>query len=126
MQENTIITNKEFTYMNYICPVCGYDGLENPPYDDNGNKSYDICVSCNFEYGFSEDNDVDLGYSVTPDEMRPAAFQLYRKKWIEDGAIVGQPILYPERFQENGKVKREVLLKQLQRLNLQLDNLEFI
>ncbi|WP_405099862.1 hypothetical protein [Oceanobacillus sp. FSL H7-0719] len=35
------------------------------------------------QYGYSEDHDVDLGYIVTPDEMKEAAFQLYRKQRIE-------------------------------------------
>ena len=36
---------------NYICPVCGYDGLEEPPYDETGLGNYDICPCCGYEFG---------------------------------------------------------------------------
>ncbi|WP_243290957.1 hypothetical protein [Bacillus sp. FJAT-47783] len=110
----------------YICPVCGYDGLDEAPYGKNFNPSYDICVCCGFEYGYSEDHDVDLGYIVTPNEMKKAAFQLYRKKWIEDGAVVRFSDSYQKEYQENGIVKPEILIKQLKRLNIALDNLDFL
>lgn len=35
--------------------------------------------------------------------MLGAAFQLYRKKWIEKGAIVAHPEYYSKKFQENGR-----------------------
>lgn len=111
----------------YNCPICGYDGLDEPPYELASNaSSYDICPCCNFEYGYSEDHEVDLGYIVTPVEMREVTFQLYRKQWIEKGAVVGSPEYYPKEFQEDGKVKQEIILKQLKRLNLPLDNLTFL
>ncbi|MCR6105792.1 hypothetical protein HXA34_05745 [Salipaludibacillus agaradhaerens] len=111
----------------YICPICGYDGLDAPPYEIHSHSaSYDICPCCYFEYGYSEDHEVDLGYIVTPVDMREAAFQLYRKQWIEKGAVVGSPENYPKEFQEDGKVKQETVLKQLNRLNLPLDNLTFL
>lgn len=106
----------------YTCPICGYDGLDELPYEkDTYAPSYEICSCCRFEYGYSEDHDVDLGYIVTPDEMKEAAFQLYRKQWIEDGAVVGHPESYPKEFQGNGKVKRDILIKQLKRLKLPLE-----
>lgn len=27
----------------YICPICGYENLEEPPYDEIGEPSYKIC-----------------------------------------------------------------------------------
>lgn len=35
----------------YKCPVCGYDKLKKPLYDDNGFGTYEICVCCGFEFG---------------------------------------------------------------------------
>ncbi|MDX8366579.1 hypothetical protein [Cytobacillus sp. IB215665] len=55
-----------------ICPVCGYDELLEPAYIMDKYPSYEICPSCGFQYGYSDDND---GYS----------FEDYRKKWIEEG-----------------------------------------
>ena len=55
-----------------ICPVCGYDGLEETPYDKYGYPSYEICSCCGYEYGFQ-------------DESKGISFSEYRQKWIEDG-----------------------------------------
>lgn len=69
---------------------------------------------------------MDLGYIVAPNEMKEAIFQLYRKQWIESGAVVRFPDEYPTKYQNNGIVKPEMLIKQLRRLNLDLDNLDFL
>jgi hypothetical protein len=57
---------------NYTCPVCGYPGLDEPPRSASGGGSYEICPSCGFEFGVSDD---DLGF--TYDE--------WRKRWIDSG-----------------------------------------
>lgn len=72
----------------YQCPVCGYVGLDEPAYDTHGYGSCEICSCCGFEYGYSEDHDVQLGFVVTSVYLREVAFQLYRKQWIEAGAEV--------------------------------------
>ncbi len=40
----------------YICPVCGYDRLNEAPYGEdykkNFNPSGEICSNCNCEFGF--------------------------------------------------------------------------
>lgn len=59
--------------MKCICPVCGYEGLEEEPYDCDGNPSYGICDCCGFEFGFD-----DLSNGKT--------FEKYRREWIEGGA----------------------------------------
>lgn len=38
----------------YICPVCGYDGLDEPPYDSTGSASFDICPCCGTEFGYDD------------------------------------------------------------------------
>lgn len=57
----------------YVCPVCGYPELEEPPYDINKCSSYEICPCCGIEFGF-DDGSEGFGY----DE--------YREKWIKGGA----------------------------------------
>lgn len=109
-----------------ICPVCGYDGLDEEPYGENLNPSYNICDCCGFEYGYSEDNEVDLGYIVVPNEMKEAAFQLYRKQWVENGTPVHTPTNFPKTHQKNEQVKRESLITQFEKLQLPIDNLEFM
>lgn len=55
-----------------ICPVCGFDKLSEPPYDNYGYPSYEICPCCNFEFGFD-------------DSSENQTFKEYREKWIENG-----------------------------------------
>ena len=38
----------------YTCPVCGFAGLLNPPYDGHGCASFDICPCCGTEYGYDD------------------------------------------------------------------------
>ena len=58
--------------MKHICPVCGFPGLDELAYDENKNGSYEICPSCGFEFGVTDD---DQGFSI----------QDWRKQWIEKG-----------------------------------------
>ena len=55
-----------------ICPVCGYDKLDEAPFDEFGFPTYEICSCCGFEFGFDDESE---GYS----------YEEYRKKWIEGG-----------------------------------------
>jgi hypothetical protein len=36
------------------CPVCGYDDLEEPAFDDVGAPSFEICPSCGTEFGYDD------------------------------------------------------------------------
>lgn len=59
--------------MSYICPVCGFPDLHDPPRSaESGGASYEICPSCGFEFGVSND---DLGHS----------YEEWRDRWIEGG-----------------------------------------
>jgi transcription elongation factor Elf1 len=82
----------------YTCPICGYDQLTEPPYDKNGNPSYEICSCCGFEYGY---DDHDQGES----------FESYRIEWINNGAIW---------FDQNSKPKDWSLKSQLLNINIKL------
>ena len=57
----------------YICPVCGFDGLKEAPYDKQGSPSYEICPCCGFEFGFDSANN-------------QIAFTDFRQRWIKNGA----------------------------------------
>lgn len=35
----------------YKCPVCGFGGLDEPPYDEDGCASFNICPCCGTEFG---------------------------------------------------------------------------
>lgn len=56
----------------YTCPVCGYNGLSEPPRSSSGGGSYEICRSCGFEFGVTDD---DLAFS----------YEDWRERWIQRG-----------------------------------------
>lgn len=60
------------TTETYMCPACGYTGLIEPPRLPSGGGSYEICWSCGFEYGVTDD---DEGYT----------YEQWRQKWVADG-----------------------------------------
>jgi hypothetical protein len=37
-----------------LCPVCGFAGLTEPPYDSAGCASFDICPCCGTEFGYDD------------------------------------------------------------------------
>jgi hypothetical protein len=58
---------------SFVCPACGYPDLEGPAYSPRtGLGSYDICPSCGFEYGVTDD---DRGFSHAA----------WRCLWVEAG-----------------------------------------
>ena len=66
----------------YLCPICGFDKLQEEPFDKNNEPSYEICPCCGFEFGFNGDN-------------RKDRFNEYRKQWISDGAKWFMPDVKP-------------------------------
>ncbi|MBI1820941.1 MAG: hypothetical protein HYR79_04455 [Nitrospirae bacterium] len=58
--------------MIYTCPVCGFPSLDELPRSESGGGSYEICPSCGFEFGYTDD---DQGYS----------YEQWRKVWIKKG-----------------------------------------
>ncbi|MBS9801675.1 hypothetical protein J4052_01610 [Bacillus toyonensis] len=59
--------------MNFICVICGFDDLLDPPYEE-GYPLYEICPCCGFQFGF---DDCDQG----------CTFVAHREKWLEKGAV---------------------------------------
>ena len=59
---------------NYICPVCGYPELREEPHGVKSGASDEICPSCGFQFGFSDDSQ---GFT----------YEQWRKKWVENGMI---------------------------------------
>ena len=53
------------------CPVCGYGGLLEAPFDDAGAPSYEICPCCGTEFGYQD--------AKTPHAV-------LRQKWIAKGS----------------------------------------
>jgi len=63
--------------MTYICPVCGYDGLFEPPWREES-PSDDICPSCGIHFGY---NDAAGGDPAG----RARIYDQWRQRWISDG-----------------------------------------
>jgi len=59
--------------VGHTCPVCGYPELDEPPRSAvTGAGSYEICPSCGFEFGVSDD---DEGHT----------YPGWRQRWIDFG-----------------------------------------
>ena len=56
----------------FQCPACGYPALDEPPRTASGGGSYEICSSCGFEYGVTDD---DRGFT----------YAQWRELWISRG-----------------------------------------
>ena len=57
-----------------ICPVCGYDDLEEPAYEDGFRSSDEICMSCGYQFGYH-----DYSEDITHEQ--------WRRKWIAEGMV---------------------------------------
>lgn len=75
-----------------ICPVCGYDGLEEPAYDKNLVPSYNVCACCGVEFGVDD-------FYISPTSLKQ--FIDSNKQW----------------FDESKKTKKWCFEKQLENLN---------
>jgi hypothetical protein len=56
----------------FQCHACGYPALDEPPRSENNGGSYEICPSCGFEFGYTDD---DQGWTYAG----------WREKWIAGG-----------------------------------------
>lgn len=56
----------------YRCPVCGYLGLDESPRTEESGASYEICPSCGFEFGVT-------------DEDRGISYEQWRSEWKAGG-----------------------------------------
>jgi hypothetical protein len=59
--------------MGFICPVCNYNNLLEPPYSKGGNGSHEICPSCGFQFGYRDFPDKEEG------------IKKWRENWINNG-----------------------------------------
>jgi hypothetical protein len=55
-----------------MCPVCGYSKLKEAPRSHECGGSYEICPSCGFQFGVSDD---DRGFT----------YEKWRQKWKDAG-----------------------------------------
>ena len=91
--------------MKNICYVCGCDQLEEPPYDQSGVGTWEMCPCCGFESGM---------FCETPKSIE--VFSRVRKKWIEKGACWTSPYVHPD---ENWNYQTQ--LKNLSKIGIPYD-----
>ena len=67
----------------YICPVCGCDKLEDPPYYEHFAGSNEICPCCGFEFGVDDFDCAEIDMKQLSDEdIIKQAHEIYRQNWI--------------------------------------------
>ena len=104
-------------HMKHICPICGYKGLDEQAYYDLSKfdgGSFEICECCRFQFGVDDDVEMENGEFLTAKD----AHKIYRNIWLNLGSPVFMTEHYPPEYQENGKVKKEYLVKQLKNIGL--------
>lgn len=76
----------------YICPVCGYSGLDEPSHDPiTGSPSFDICPCCGCEFGYND--------------ATPSAKEDFLKTWIAQGTPWFEPALKPMKWNIRTQLK---------------------
>lgn len=77
--------------MNYVCPACDYDNLDEPPYDETGFGSFDICPQCGTEFGVAAVNEF-IGFGLgavcagAPQSFLDLFHAQARAEWIAGGS----------------------------------------
>jgi hypothetical protein len=64
--------------VTFICPVCGYDGLDERPWEDGGGSD-EICPSCGTQFGYQD----SLAHEGL--DARLTIHARLRAAWIEGG-----------------------------------------
>ncbi|RXH51912.1 hypothetical protein D6T70_09180 [Kurthia gibsonii] len=101
----------------YTCPVCGYDGLEEPMYYENFAGSNEICACCGFEFGVDDfDCDTFEHEGLTEREIVEESHRIWREKWINDHFELFDVSAFPKE-KKNGRFLKEAgAIKQLNRI----------
>lgn len=76
----------------YICPVCGFNELAEPPYNVQRQPSHEVCPCCGFEFGFD-------------DVLKGQRFDSFRRRWIEKGAAWFWPEKKPDNWDLDTQLK---------------------
>jgi hypothetical protein len=58
----------------YVCPVCGWPGLRERPFDHELGHSFEVCPCCFFQFGFDDEHE-HVGYAE------------WRAQWIASGML---------------------------------------
>jgi hypothetical protein len=76
----------------YICPICGYPGLKEPAWGNDGKSpTFEICPCCGCEFGY--------------EDARPEGAKEFRKRWIATGGKWHDPTLKPKNWDMKQQLK---------------------
>lgn len=67
----------------FVCPVCGFPCLIDEPRSRNDVPSYEICRSCGFQFGVTDDNDEET-------------YESWRLEWVRQGMPWATKVPPPE------------------------------
>jgi hypothetical protein len=94
--------------IDYVCLVCGYNKLIDPPYNRDGYASYEICPCCGFQYGYD-----DHGNRYKHNSVVQNIIDIWRSNWIRSGCLW---------FSSREKPAEWNPKKQLEKLNYPIDD----
>ena len=75
----------------YICTICGYNGLTEPPRDENGRPSFETCNCCGTAFGYDDKSDEHV--------------ISFRNNWIEQGGTWFSEQSKPENWNMEEQLK---------------------
>lgn len=101
----------------YTCPICGYEGLAEPPYYDDFAGSNEICACCGFEFGVDDfDCDAFEHDGLTERQIVEKSHHIWREKWINRHFELFDVSAFPKE-KKNGRFLKEAgAIKQLNRI----------
>jgi len=104
-----------------ICLICGFDGLEEPPYYEDYAGSNEICICCGFEFGVDDYDCDEFNHNhLTDKEIVEKSHILWRKKWVERDFKLFAPENFPDYMKNGDFLKTEEAANQLKNLELKL------
>ena len=75
--------------MKHLCPVCGFPNLTEPPRAKNGGASFEICPSCGYQFGVSDD-DKNISYAQWRTKWRQAGMKWFSQQPAPKGWAAAQ------------------------------------
>ena len=79
--------------MKHVCPVCGFPDLNETPRKEGNRASFEICPSCGFQFGVSDD---DAGHTL----------KAWRERWIARGMPWSSRQLPPANWNPKAQLAR--------------------
>lgn len=101
----------------YTCPICGYEGLAEPPYYDDFAGSNEICACCGFEFGVDDfDCDAFEHDGLTERQIVEKSHHIWREKWINRHFELFDASAFPKEKKHGRFLKEAEVIKQLNRI----------